>query len=204
MIDPQTPQEIEQRSHEIIRQMLQGRALAAENADVILRVIHTTADFDYLDNLCFSPHAVQQGLEALRHGCDIVTDTQMAQAGINKKLLARSDVAQAAQQRHVTRASIAMEKAATLSKPCIFAIGNAPTALLRLLELWAKGQLMPALVIGVPVGFVHVIESKEQLLDCALPSIVARGSKGGSNVAAAICNALIYRLEKEDHATDHR
>lgn len=215
MIDPQTPQEIEQRSHEIIRQMLQGRALAAENADVILRVIHTTADFDYLDNLCFSPHAVRQGLEALRHGCDIVTDTQMAQAGINKKLLARwggqthcfiadSDVAQAAQQRHVTRASIAMEKAATLSKPCIFAIGNAPTALLRLLELWAKGQLMPALVIGVPVGFVHVIESKEQLLDCALPSIVARGRKGGSNVAAAICNALIYRLEKEDHATDHR
>ena len=175
---------------------------------MIKRAIHTTADFDYADNLVFSPHAVQKGIEALKAGCDIVTDTQMARAGINKTVLeslggavhcfmSDADVAQEAKQRGVTRAFVSMEKAAKLQKPCIFAIGNAPTALFCLENLMQEGALLPALIIGVPVGFVNVVESKEQLIASSpAPYIVARGRKGGSNVAAAICNALLYQIRR--------
>ena len=176
-----------------------------ENELVIKRAIHTTADFDYADNLVFSPHAVQRGMEALRGGCDIVTDTQMAKAGINKTILGRlggqvhcfmsdEDVAREAKARGVTRAIVSMERAAKLPKPCIFAIGNAPTALICIRKLIDAGKLTPALIVGVPVGFVNVVESKELILELDTPHIVARGRKGGSNVAAAICNAMLYQI----------
>ena len=174
-------------------------------------MIHTTADFDYADTLSFSPHAVQQGIAALKNGCDIVTDTQMAKAGINKTILAslggevhcfmsNPDVAQEAKTRGVTRAFVSMERAAMLQKPCIFAIGNAPTALLSLEALMEENKVAPALIIGVPVGFVNVEASKEQIIAAArAPYIIARGRKGGSNVAAAICNALLYQIRRSHH-----
>ena len=201
------PMDIEKRSFEIITELLGGTVLEPENELVIKRVIHTTADFDYVKNLTFSPHAVSRGIQALRGGCDIVTDTQMARAGINKTILARlggqvhcfmadEDVAKEAKERGVTRAIVSMEHAARLGKPCIFAIGNAPTALISIHELIEKGQLTPALVIGVPVGFVNVVESKELFVDSDVPHIIARGRKGGSNVAAAICNAMLYQITR--------
>lgn len=205
MSEPMKPMEIEQRSFEIITELLGNRVLDPENELVIKRVIHTTADFDYADNLTFSDHAVQKGIAALKSGCDIVTDTQMAKAGINKTILASlggevhcfmsdPDVAAEAKERGVTRAIVSMEKAAQLPGQCIFAIGNAPTALISLHELIEAGKLDPALIIGVPVGFVNVVESKELFLDSLVPHIIARGRKGGSNVAAAICNALLYQI----------
>ena len=199
------PMDIEKRSFAIITELLGDTQLDPENELVIKRVIHTTADFDYVENLVFSPHAVGKGIAALREGCDIVTDTQMAKAGINKTILGRlggevhcfmsdPDVAAEAKERGVTRAIVSMERAAQLSKPCVFAIGNAPTALISLHELTEAGKLDPALIIGVPVGFVNVVESKELFLDSPVPHIIARGRKGGSNVAAAICNAMLYQI----------
>ncbi len=207
MLETMKPMDIEKRSFEIITGLLEGRVLDPENELVVKRVIHTTADFDYADNLCFSEHAVTGGVEALRGGCDIVTDTQMAKAGINKTVLARlggqvhcfmsdQDVAEEARERGVTRAAVSMERAAGLGKPCVFAIGNAPTALLALHELIAAGKVEPALIIGVPVGFVNVVESKERIMTAGVPYIVARGRKGGSNVAAAICNAMLYQIDR--------
>lgn len=207
MIEYCKPMDIEARSFAIITELLGDKKLDPENEPVIKRAIHTTADFDYADNLTFSPHAVSRGIEALRNGCDIVTDTQMAKAGINKAALAKlggqvhcfmsdEDVAREAKTRGVTRAAVSMERAAGLPKPCIFAIGNAPTALIQLHDLITAGKLTPALIIGVPVGFVNVVESKEMILPLEVPYIVARGRKGGSNVAAAICNALLYQIAR--------
>ena len=205
MIEQIKPMDIEKRSFEMITELLGDRKLDPENELVIKRVIHTSADFDYADNLVFSEHAVSRGIEALRGGCDIVTDTQMAKAGINKTILGKlggevhcfmsdPDVAAEAKVRGITRAIVSMERAAKLEKPCIFAIGNAPTALVSLHELILNKKIDPALVIGVPVGFVNVVESKEMILELPVPHIVARGRKGGSNVAAAICNALLYQI----------
>ncbi len=205
MIEQIKPMDIETRSFEIITEILGDKKLDPENELVIKRAIHTTADFDYADHLVFSAHAVQKGIAALQKGCDIVSDTQMAKAGINKKILARlggevhcfmadDDVAREAKERGITRAVVSMERAAQLTKPCIFAIGNAPTALMAIHDLAAAGKLDPALVIGVPVGFVNVVESKERIIASQLPYIVARGRKGGSNVAAAICNAMLYQI----------
>ena len=207
MIEYIKPMDIENRSFEIISEILGDRKLDPENELVIKRAIHTTADFDYVDNLAFSEHAVTKGLEALKNGCDIVTDTQMARSGINKTILASlggevhcfmsdPDVAAEAKERGVTRAIVSMEHAARLEKPCIFAIGNAPTALITLHDMIQEKKIAPALIIGVPVGFVNVIESKELIMECDVPYIVARGRKGGSNVAAAICNALLYQLRR--------
>ena len=201
------PMDIEKRSFEIISQILGNTRLDPENELVIKRAIHTTADFDYAQNLYFSPHAVKRGIEALRNGCCIVTDTQMAKAGINKKTLAElggevfcfmsdEDVAKEASERGITRAYVSMEKAAGLNRPCIFAIGNAPTALVSIKELMDEGKLDPVLIIGVPVGFVNVVESKELIIGSGAPCIVARGRKGGSNVAAAICNAMLYQIKR--------
>ena len=205
MIEQIKPMDIETRSFAIITALLGDRTLDPENEPVIKRVIHTSADFDYADNLVFSPHAVQKGIEALRGGCDIVTDTQMAKAGINKTILGKlggqvhcfmsdPDVAAEAKERGVTRAIVSMERAAKLERPCIFAIGNAPTALVSLHGQMQEGLVHPALVIGVPVGFVNVVESKELIIGSDVPHIIARGRKGGSNVAAAICNALLYQI----------
>ena len=197
------PVEIEARSMAIITRELGERTFPQDQLPVIKRVIHTTADFDYADNLFFSPGAVAQGVAAIQAGCTIVTDTQMAWSGVNKRVLEKfggsarcfmsdPDVAAEARERGITRAAVSMERAAGLSGPLILALGNAPTALIRACELMDQGKLSPALVIGVPVGFVNVVEAKELLLDTDVPNIVARGRKGGSNVAAAVCNALIY------------
>ena len=201
------PQDIERRSMEIIAQELGDRQLDDANADVIKRVIHTTADFDYADTLCFSPSAVEKARAALQRGADIVTDTQMAKAGINKQRLgdlggqvhcfmSDEDVANAAKEQGTTRAVASMDKALSLQKPLIFAIGNAPTALIRLYEHIQEGRIRPELVIGVPVGFVNVVYAKELIMQADVPFIVARGRKGGSNVAAAIVNALLYGMGK--------
>ena len=199
------PMDIEARSFEIITQLLGTQQIDRENELVVKRVIHTTADFDYAENLTFSPGAVKKGIEALRAGCHIVTAPTRAMAGINKTILAKlggqvhcfiaePDVAEQAKARGVTRSAVSMERAAELDKPCVFAIGNAPTALIALHELITAGTVKPALVIGVPVGFVNVVESKELILTDDVPSIVSRGRKGGSNVAAAICNAMLYQI----------
>ncbi len=201
------PMEIEERSFAIITKELGELVLAPEKEPIIKRVIHTTADFDYVRTLRFSEGAVQQAMEALRQGADIVTDTKMAMAGINKPVLAAlggavhcfisdEDVAQEAKAEGKTRATVSMQKAAeTLQKPLIFAIGNAPTALMELDALMKADKLKPALIVGVPVGFVHVCESKEIIMNSGAPFIVAEGRKGGSNVAAAIINAILYQLK---------
>lgn len=200
------PRDIERRSFEIITQELGERKLDPEKELIIKRCIHTSADFDYADTLCFSEDVVKKALDALRHGACIVTDTQMGRSGINKRALARyggevycfisdEDVAETAKKNGTTRATASMDKAASLQKPLIFAIGNAPTALVRLYELIEEGKINPALIIGVPVGFVNVVQSKELIMKTDAPYIVAKGRKGGSNIAACICNALLYMLD---------
>lgn len=202
------PAEIEKKSFEIISRELGDRVIPAEREAIVKRVIHTTADFDYVESLCFSPDAVEKGLAALKEGAVIVTDTQMARSGVNKAALAKlggrvecfmsdEDVAAAAKAAGTTRATASMDKAAALPEALagglIMAVGNAPTALIRLDELMKEGKIKPALIIGVPVGFVNVVESKELIMNSGASYIVARGRKGGSNVAAAICNALLYQ-----------
>ena len=203
------PEEIEKKSFSIISEELKQReiVLPKEEEMITKRVIHTSADFEYASTLIYSQNAVSKAKELLLHGADIVTDTNMALAGINKKVLARlggqahcfmadEDVAQLARKRKVTRAVVSMEKAKNIQKPVIFAIGNAPTALIQLYEMMQTSDWKPAFIIGVPVGFVNVEAAKELILETDVPYIVNRGRKGGSNVAAAICNALLYELTR--------
>ena len=207
------PADIESRSFEIITTELGECMLNPENELVIKRCIHTSADFDYARTLCFSPHAVSHAVQALKQGVSIVTDTNMAKAGINKRVLARfggevlnfmadADVAAKAKERGITRSAVCMERGAALQKPLIYAVGNAPTALIRLYEMLEEGNMVtPALIIGVPVGFVNVVESKELILGRTdVPFIVARGRKGGSNIAACICNALLYLASNNERS----
>ena len=207
------PGEIEGRSFAIITKELEERGIMIprEQEPVTKRVIHTSADFGYADTLTFSENAVAVAKHLIRTGADIVTDTNMALSGVNKKVLeayggmahcfmADEEVAGEAKERKVTRAVVSMEHAAKLDKPVIFAIGNAPTALIRLYELICDGIYRPAFIIGVPVGFVNVEVAKEMILHTDVPCIVNRGRKGGSNVAAAICNALLYEVRREDAA----
>ncbi|HIV35190.1 MAG TPA: precorrin-8X methylmutase [Candidatus Blautia intestinigallinarum] len=200
------PMEIETRSFEIITQELGDTPLVPGTELIVKRCIHTSADFDYAKNLCFSDHVVDKAIQAIKEGACIVTDTQMAKAGINKKALARyggevycfmsdEDVAKSAKENGTTRAVASMEKAAAMGKDLIFAIGNAPTALVHLYEMIKDGRIHPRLVIGVPVGFVNVVQSKELIMETEVPYIVARGRKGGSNIAACICNALLYSID---------
>lgn len=202
------PMDIETRSFEIITEELGDIQLVPGTELVVKRCIHTSADFDYAKNLCFSDGAVEKAMEAIKNGACIVTDTQMAKSGINKRSLAKhggevycfmsdEDVAQIAKANGTTRATACIDKAATLDKPLIFAIGNAPTALVRLYELIEEGKLKPELIIGVPVGFVNVVQSKALIMQADVPYIVARGRKGGSNIAACICNALLYMINNE-------
>ena len=196
------PQDIEKRSFEIITEELGDVILDPLQEPIIKRAIHTSADFDYLKNLYFSENAVEKFQEAIRRGASIVTDTQMARSGINKKELAKyggevycfmsdEDVAERAKRNKTTRAVASMDKAAELNKKLIFAIGNAPTALVRLYELINEGKIEPEGIIGVPVGFVNVVEAKELIMEVSCPLIVAKGRKGGSNIAAAICKGLL-------------
>ena len=203
------PEDIEKRSMEIITSELGGRTWPEPEFSIVKRCIHTSADFDYADNLCFSENAAQLGVEALKRGAHIVTDTRMAWSGINKKKLASfggeahcfmsdEDVATEAKEKGCTRAAICMERGAALPGEVIFAVGNAPTALIRLYEMIEEGRVKPALIIGAPVGFVNVVESKELIMEigqkAGVPFIVPKGRKGGSNIAATICNAMLYQL----------
>lgn len=201
------PEDIERRSFEIISEELKNRGitLPKETEMVTKRVIHTSADFEYAQTMTYSPNAVAIAKELIQNGADIVTDTNMALAGINKRTLARhggeahcfmadEDIARIAKERKVTRATVSMEKASGIQKPVIFAVGNAPTALIQLYEMIQSGTFRPAFIIGVPVGFVNVEAAKELILQTDIPYIVNRGRKGGSNVAAAICNAILYEL----------
>ena len=200
------PGAIERESFSIIRRELEERNLHLDpkTEDIVMRCIHTSADFDYADILAVSEGADDAAIKALQNGAHIVTDTTMAMSGINKRMLAQyggevhcfisdEDVIREASERGTTRAVVSMEHAAKLEQQLIFAIGNAPTALMRLCELIDAGEVRPALVIGVPVGFVNVVKSKEMLMERDVPYIVSRGNKGGSNIAACICNALLYR-----------
>ena len=197
------PHEIERKSMETIVSELNGRTWPEPTFSVVRRCIHTSADFDYADNLKFSKDAVEHGIRLLRSGATIVTDTKMAYSGINKNRLESfggkaycfindPDVIQQAKDRGCTRATVSMEKAKELEGPIIFAIGNAPTALIRICEMIDNGEMRPALIIGAPVGFVNVVESKEMVTERDVPYIVPAGRKGGSNIAATICNAMLY------------
>ena len=209
MMEHLLPEQIEQRSFEIIDGELKKRGivLPKEQEMITKRVIHTTADFEYTDTLTFSEGAVGIARELLKKGADIVTDTNMALSGINKRSLAGlggevhcymadETVAKLAKERKTTRAAVSMEMAAKIQKPVIFAVGNAPTALIQIYEMMQNSSWRPAFVIGVPVGFVNVEAAKELILQTDVPFIINRGRKGGSNVAAAICNALIYELTR--------
>ena len=200
------PADIEKRRFEMIESDLGDAVIPDEVKPIVLRAIHTTADFDYAHNLYFSENAVGKALELLRGGAVIVTDTNMAKAGINKAALEKlgceclcfmsdSDVAEAAKKNGTTRAAASVDKAAKLKRPLIYAVGNAPTALVRICEHIERGDFVPELVIGAPVGFVNVVQSKEMLVKSGVPCIAAMGRKGGSTVAAAICNALLYMLK---------
>lgn len=205
------PQDIEKRSFAIISKELEekGIVLPKEQELVTKRAIHTSADFDYAKTMTYSAHAVVIAKKLIQNGADIVTDTNMALAGVNKKELAKyggeahcfmaeEEVAKIAKERGVTRAAVSMEKAAQIEKPVIFAIGNAPTALIELYEMIQSGKYRPAFIIGVPVGFVNVEAAKDLILKTDVPYIINRGRKGGSNIAAAICNALLYELRDEN------
>ena len=204
------PKDIETRSFEIIAKELGQRGIELpEDQDMVTRrVIHTSADFDYAETMKYSRDAVRIAKDMLKNGADIVTDTNMALSGINKKTLAQfggsahcfmadEDVAKEAVNRGITRAAVSMERAVNIKKDVIFAIGNAPTALIRLFEMMEAGIFTPKFIIGVPVGFVNVEASKELFLNSDVPFIINKGRKGGSNVAAAICNALLYELRRE-------
>ena len=201
------PADIERRSFEIIESELKTE-IPENIKPVVIRAIHTTADFDYAENLYFSDNVIDTALKVLDMGAVIVTDTNMSKAGINKSALARhgcecmcfmadEDIAETAKRNGTTRAAASVDKAAKLGKPVIYAAGNAPTALVRLCDHISAGDFIPELVIGAPVGFVNVVQSKEMLIASGVPCIVARGRKGGSSVAAAICNALVYMLDNK-------
>ena len=201
------PEEIEKRSFEIIAKELRKRRISLPKEEELItkRVIHTSADFDYVQTLCYSEGAVEILKRLIKNGADIVTDTNMALAGINKRALAKlggkahcfmadEGISLLAKQRNVTRAAVSMERAAAIEKPVVFAIGNAPTALIKLYEMAEKTNWKPAFIIGVPVGFVNVEAAKELIWGTDIPCIINRGRKGGSSIAAAICNAVIYQV----------
>ena len=208
-IDFILPSEIEKRSFEIISEELSkmGISIPEEQEPITKRVIHTSADFDYASTMTYSDGAIARAKELIKNGAHIVTDTNMALSGINKKKLAEyggqvhcfmadEDVAKEAKERQVTRATVSMERAASLDVPVIFAIGNAPTALIQLHEMMESGKFTPEFVIGVPVGFVNVVAAKELFLNSNVPFIINKGRKGGSNIAAAIVNAILYNIDK--------
>ena len=205
------PEEIEAESFRIIDAEVGAHPWSSAEWPVVRRVIHTSADFDYARSMFFSANAVAKGMDALRHGRGIVTDTTMALSGIAKYRLERfgirsacfvadGDVAAAAHEAGVTRSIMAMRKAAADPANGVFVIGNAPTALFELLRLVREETFRPNLIIGLPVGFVGAAESKDRLIfeasEMGMPFITNRGRKGGSNVAAAVVNALLLLAEE--------
>lgn len=204
------PMEIETKSFEIIQgiidEMSPGYTFRSEVEEkIIKRCIHTTADFDYLEILKISDTAVECIMVALRNGATIYTDTTMAMSGINKRKLAElgvqikcfvsdEEVAKLAKEKGITRSMAAVEYAALEKGEKIFVLGNAPTALFKVIEMIEEQRLEVAAVVGVPVGFVGAAESKEALVKTKIPYILSAGRKGGSNLAAAIINAILYSL----------
>ena len=204
------PQAIETESFTIIDSEARDHTFTADEWSVVRRVIHTTADFDFLDTMLFSAQGVAAGIAAIRSGAPIYCDTNMVHAGINKGRLAEfgcqvhchvadPDVASQAKSEGVTRSIVALRKG--VADGCrVFLIGNAPTALYELLRLCREGEVQPELIVGAPVGFVGAAESKQALIESGLPQITCRGRKGGSAIAAAICNALVLLAAKNDRA----
>ncbi|MDP9727095.1 precorrin-8X methylmutase [Alicyclobacillus tolerans] len=195
------PQEIEEKSFKIITEELGAHPFTDEQFPIVQRVIHASADFELGRSLVFHPHAVQAGIRAIREGRALVADVQMVQVGISKPRIVKyggdvhvyisdPDVAAKAKELNTTRAIVSVRKACEAHDGAIFAIGNAPTALLELIRLVKEGLAKPSLIVGVPVGFVSAAESKEELMKLDIPFITNRGRKGGSPVAVAVINAL--------------
>jgi len=195
------PQDIEKLSFAIIDQEAGEHGFNGQQWPIVQRMIHTSADFEYIKTVRFHPDAISSGIDAIKRGCTIITDTNMARVGIRKGelslfgsevkcLIADEDVAQRSKEEEITRAVAAVDKAAKLFNNGIYVVGNAPTALLRLIELLNVGKVKPALIIGLPVGFVNAAESKEELMKLDYPHISNIGRKGGSNLAASVVNAL--------------
>lgn len=202
MIETLRPEEIETRSFEIIDDEAGSHDFSDREWQIVRRMIHTSADFEYMKTVRIQKNAVEAGIAAIRSGCTILTDTNMAKSGIRKRDILRyggdilckiadKDVSDEAKATGKTRAVVAVETSADQMKGGIYVVGNAPTALIRLSEMIEAGQIEPALIIGLPVGFVNTVESKELLLQTGVPCITNVGRKGGSNVAASVVNALI-------------
>ncbi len=196
------PEAIEERSFEIIGEALGNRNRADFRGRIIKRVIHTTADFDYAELLEFKPGVEETLLAAFTDGCTIISDTNMIKSGISKKLandlgikiecfVDSEEAYKMAKEKGITRSIAAVDKAALLTDKKVFVIGNAPTALFRIMELCQAGELDVAAVVGVPVGFVGAAESKDALWQTDIPSIISRGRKGGSTIGVAIVNAVL-------------
>lgn len=202
------PNEIEARSFKIIDGLLKDVHLPKPKKDIVKRVIHTTADCHYARDLLFSLRAIEAGISAIRQGANIVVDSSMVKAGINKEITTRfnnkiicrindKDVRRKALRLNLTRAIIAARKSREEMKGAIVAVGNAPTALFEICELVESAVTRPALIVGVPVGFVGAVESKRRLRASKIPYITNKTRKGGSTVAAAIVNALL--ILAKDH-----
>lgn len=199
------PKLIEKTSFEIITSEMKEDNFDEKTGLVVKRVIHTTADFEYADLLEFHGNPIETGIQALKDGSSIYADTSMIMSGVNKRVLSSlggqvcnfvhdEDVVKEAKERKITRSMVSMEKACLDDRFKIFAIGNAPTALYKLKEQIKEGKVNPKLIIGVPVGFVGAAESKEIIRDLGIPYIIVRGRKGGSTVAVAIINAMLYMI----------
>jgi len=207
------PEQIEQKSFEIIDEEAGRHDFPPDQWPIVRRMIHTSADFEYMDSVRFHPEAVAAGISAIRQGGMIFTDTNMLRTGVRQRdldrfgatvkcLMADPEVGRLATVSGDTRAKVAVDAAADEMAGGIYAVGNAPTALLRLIELINTGKAAPALVIGLPVGFVNAAESKAALLDVNIPYITNVGRKGGSNVAASVVNALILLALEETKNKD--
>ncbi|MCQ2082510.1 MAG: precorrin-8X methylmutase [Lachnospiraceae bacterium] len=205
------PEDIERTSFGIISNELEEKGIVLDDRtkNVVKRCIHTSADFEYADSLRFSNGAIDIAKKLIRNGAHIVTDTNMALAGINKGELAKygckidcymaePEIIKIAKECGKTRASVSMEHAAGLGDNTIFVIGNAPTALVSLCDLMDDEGYKPGLIIGVPVGFVNVENAKDMVMEREVPYIVNKGRKGGSNIAACIVNAILYEMREEN------
>ncbi len=201
------PEQIEQKSFQIIDDEIGEHSFTEQQYAIVQRVIHASADFELGKSLLFHPRAIEAGISAIRAGKKVVADVQMVQVGINKARLEKyggsvhvyisdDDVMKEAKRLNTTRAIVAMRKAVKEADGGIFAIGNAPTALLELIRLVKEGEARPGLIIGLPVGFVSAAESKEELAKLDIPFITNIGRKGGSTVTVAALNALSILAER--------
>ena len=196
------PQGIEDLSFKIIDKEALDHGFDSLQWQIVRRMIHTSADFEYIETIRFHKKAIDAGIEAIKKGCSIITDTNMAKAGIRKNaqcFIKDEDVIKIASENNLTRAEAAVDKAVELMDQGIYVIGNAPTALLRLINLVKESKAKPALILGFPVGFVNAAESKQDLIQMDYPYISNIGRKGGSNIAASVVNALTIIAEGGDY-----